>query len=88
MFACMAKISKMYLRLLKGVGTNVTFREFVTLIEAFGFISDRTRGSHQVFVHPDCPRPLVVQPDGKDAKRYQVRQFLDMVKEYGLKLEE
>jgi hypothetical protein len=27
-------------------------------------------------------------PWGKDAKRYQVREFLDMVEEFGLKLDE
>jgi hypothetical protein len=29
----------------------------------------------------------VIQPKGKDAKRYQVREFLDMIEEYGLGIE-
>ncbi len=31
---------------------------------------------------------MVVQPRGSDAKGYQVRQFLDMVQEYGLTIGE
>jgi hypothetical protein len=31
---------------------------------------------------------LPVQPTAKDAKVYQVRQFLDMVEEFGLRIEE
>ena len=88
MFGRMAQISKVYARLLNSAGNSIPYRDFMALLEAFGFVCDRTRGSHQVFIHPDCPRPLVVQPLGKDAKRYQVRQFLDMVEAYGLKLDE
>jgi predicted RNA binding protein YcfA (HicA-like mRNA interferase family) len=43
------------------------FRDFVAVIEAFGFRKARSRGSHQSFVHADCPRLLVIQPKGKDA---------------------
>lgn len=55
---------------------------------AFGFTLQRTRGSHRAYTHPSCPRLLTIQPRGKEAQAYQVRQFLDIVEEYGLKLEE
>ena len=29
-------------------------------------------------------RPFPVQPAGKDAKRYQLREFLELVEEHGL----
>ena len=32
-------------------------------------------GSHHHYVHPDVPEVLTVQPDGKDAKRYQVTKI-------------
>ena len=84
----MSQIAKLYARLVADPKTVTRFDDFTRLLKAFGFILNRTRGSHQVFVHPDCPRPLVLQPLGKDAKRYQVGQFLDMIEEYGLKLDE
>lgn len=43
-----------------------------------------TKGSHLIYVHPDVPRPFPVQPSGKDAKRYQIREFLDLVEAHGL----
>ncbi|MBO0749437.1 MAG: type II toxin-antitoxin system HicA family toxin [Porphyrobacter sp.] len=80
----MTRIDKLYARLLANPGQFLAFRDFVALIEAFGFRLSRTKGSHSSYVHPDCPRLLVIQPKGKEAKRYQVREFLDMIEEYGL----
>lgn len=83
----MTKPSKLYALLMQSSARQVSFRDFIALIEAFGFIHARTKGSHQSFVHPDSAQLLVIQPKGKDAMPYQVRQFLDMVEEYGLTLE-
>jgi len=68
---------------------DIRFEEFVLLLVHFGFILDRTRGSHHIFVHPDLVELLSIQPrkDGK-AKPYQLRQFLKLVEEYNLKPEE
>ena len=83
----MVKPSKLYQLLLDTSNRSVTFRDFIALIEAFGFIHERTKGSHQSYSHPACAKLLVVQPLGKDAKRYQVRELLDMIEENGLTLE-
>ena len=85
----MTKPSKLYQRLLSsgGVGT-ISFRDFERLLSAFGFELDRTVGSHRQYVHPDIPRAFPIQPTGKDAKRYQVREFLELVERYGLHLSE
>ena len=83
----MTKPARVYADLLISSRRPVAFRDFERLLAAFGFTLDRTRGSHQQWVHPDVARPLPVQPSGKDAKRYQVRQFLDMVEEFGLRME-
>jgi predicted RNA binding protein YcfA (HicA-like mRNA interferase family) len=64
---------------------NVSFRDFEALLSAFGFVLDRQKGSHQIWKHPDVPTLLNVQPDGKQAKGYQVRQFFAIVDKYGLK---
>jgi predicted RNA binding protein YcfA (HicA-like mRNA interferase family) len=84
----MTKPSKLYTQLLQSTNRSVDFRDFVAMIEAFGFINVRVRGSHRTFAHSDCLELLVVQPDGKDAMRYQVRKFLAIVEENGLKLDE
>ena len=68
---------------------DLSFRDFSSLLEGFGFRLDRVRGSHQVFVHHNITELLSVQPrkDGK-AKPYQVRQFLKLVEAYDLELGE
>lgn len=84
----MTKPRKLYGGLLENPSRVVSFRDFERLLSAFGFVLDRTVGSHRQYVHRDVPRSLPVQPQRKDAKRYQVRQFVDMVEEFGLSIEE
>lgn len=84
----MVKPAKLYALLMQSTNRTVSFRDFEKLLRAFGFEHDRTVGSHRQYVHPKVPRPLPVQPTGKDAKRYQVREFLELVEEYALKLGE
>lgn len=83
----MVKPAKLYALLLQSTKRTVAFRDFVALVEAFGFTLERTKGSHRCYSHPGCPRLLVIQPLGQDAKAYQVREFLDMVEQFGLSLE-
>lgn len=80
----MTRIDKLYERVLADPSRIISFREFTLLIEAFGFEHQRTKGSHQSFAHPACPKLLVIQPKRKEAKRYQVREFLALVGEYDL----
>lgn len=80
----MTRIDKLYTQVLANPGGQLAFRDFIALIEAVGFRLSRTKGSHRSYVHPSCPKLLVIQPMGKEAKRYQVREFLDMLEEYGL----
>jgi predicted RNA binding protein YcfA (HicA-like mRNA interferase family) len=84
----MAKPSKLLERLLAG-SYNIGFNEFVTLLEAFGFVPDRIKGSHHIYVQADVGKLLSIQPrkDGK-AKPYQLRQFLKLIEEYDLDLKD
>ena len=84
----MTKPAKLYAVLLQSTDRSVDFRDFIAMIAAFGFANVRTKGSHQSYVHPACNALLVVQPKGKDAKRYQVREFLGIVEENGLNLDD
>lgn len=84
----MVKPAKLYALLLQSTARAIAFRDFVALIEAFGFEEVRSRGSHRCFSHPHCTKLLVIQPKGPDAKRYQVRELLDMIEEFGLTLKD
>jgi hypothetical protein len=74
-------------RIAAGDLRNVGFAEFRRLIERFGFRLRRVSGSHYIYTHPQVPRPLSLQPRNREAKPYQISQFLDMVREFGLTIE-
>ncbi len=76
---------KLLQKILRG-SRNTRFSEIVSCAEAFGFSVDRIRGSHHILVHPDIPELLNLQEVGGKAKDYQVRQFLNLVETYNLKL--
>ena len=67
---------------------NISFNDFIALVEAFGFELSRTRGSHQIYEHPDVREILNLQNVNGQVKPYQIRQFLQLVEQYSLKLEE
>lgn len=80
----MTRVDKLYERLLTNPRQTIAFRDFEKLLTAFGFELARTSGSHRQYVHPRLSRPFPVQPSGKDAKAYQLREFLELVEEHGL----
>lgn len=82
----MVKPSKLYEQLLQSTTRSIAYRDFDKLVVAFGFSFDRMNGSHAIYKHPLVPRPFPIQPEGKDAKRYQVRELLELVEQYGLQL--
>jgi predicted RNA binding protein YcfA (HicA-like mRNA interferase family) len=84
----MTQIAKLYANLLANPRLSISFRDFERLLRAFGLELARTNGSHRQYVHPKLLRPFPVQPDRKDAMRYQVREFLELVEEHGLYLDE
>ena len=71
-----------------GGSSNISFRDFCKVVEAFGFQLSRVRGSHRIFAHPEVPELVNVQEVGGKAKLYQIRQFLKLVEEYNLRLED
>jgi hypothetical protein len=79
---------RLLVRITGGATANVGFRDFVDLIEGFGFRLHHVRGSHHIFRHPKLPDRLNLQDDRGQAKPYQLRQFLDLVERYNLKLED
>lgn len=83
----MTRVDKLYERLLANRRQTISFRDVERLLDAFAFTHERTTGSHRQYVHPKLKRPLPVQPSSKDAKAYQVREFLELVREHGLYIE-
>ena len=81
----MTRIAKLYAQAV--AGRSLTFVEFCRLIEAFGYRHVRTTGSHIAYSRVDVADTRIVQPRGKDAKAYQVRQFLDKVETLGLTMD-
>jgi predicted RNA binding protein YcfA (HicA-like mRNA interferase family) len=67
---------------------NIRFADFVSLVEAFGFRRVRRSGSHQVFERSGVTELLNLQIRKAKAKPYQIKQFLELVEKYNLKLEE
>ena len=83
----MVKSVKLYAQLLQSANRSISYRDFEKLVIAFGFKFDRMNGSHAIYKHPLVSRPFPIQPEGKDAKRYQVRDLLELVEQYGLELD-
>ncbi len=71
-----------------GGSRNVRFADMQALVEAFGFTLTRVSGSHHIFAHPDVRELVNLQEVGGQAKPYQIRQFLKLVEEYNLVLED
>jgi predicted RNA binding protein YcfA (HicA-like mRNA interferase family) len=83
----MSKWTKLHETLARNPEQRIRFTELVGLLEAFGFVHKRTKGSHRSFKHSDVPLVLTVQPRGKEAVPKQVKQLLEVVREYGLHIE-
>ena len=60
---------------------NLDFTLLLTVLRRLGF-SVRTSGSHTTVTRSDVPVALVLQPRGKLAKDYQVRQVRRVILEY------
>jgi hypothetical protein len=82
----MTRNTKLYEAIL--AGHVPLFRKLCALVEAFGFELKRTNGSHHIYRHPHVQSSLNIQPVGNDAKGYQVRQFLAMVRDNELTIKD
>jgi hypothetical protein len=75
-------------RLASGAVSNVDFSDAQLLLEALGFEEVRVTGSHHVYVRPDIPEQMNLQDRRGQAKPYQLRQLIALVKRYDLTIEE
>ena len=65
---------------------NVRYRDFVTLLKAFGFMQRRSEGSHNIYKHERLPISVNAQNLNGEAKPYQIEQFLRLIEKYDLKM--
>jgi len=80
-----AKQRKLLEKALAG-SKDIRFSEAVVLAEGFGFRLSRTSGSHHIFVHPQVQELVNLQNVHGKAKPYQIRQLLQLVERYDLRL--
>lgn len=82
----MTRIAKLYEQMLRN--KRGKFADLQKLLLAHGFKLNRVRGSHEVYVCDDVPEHITIQPNGKEAMDYQIREFLRIVKEYRISLDD
>ena len=82
----MSKKEKILKKILSG-NKNINFDDFIYLISAFGFKLDRVSGSHHIFKHPEIFELINVQNVKGKVKPYQINQFLSLIEQYGLQME-
>lgn len=78
----------MRLRNILGKAENLRFGDLTALAEAYGFHLARISGSHHILKHPKMTELLNLQNYRGKAKPYQIRQFLSLLEQYGLDMEE
>ncbi len=83
----MSKRLKTFEKILAG-SKNIAFDDFVSLAEEFGFRLSRTQGSHHNYIHPKIKELVNLQKVHGQVKPYQVKQFMELIERYNLKLEE
>ena len=80
----MTQCDKLLDRILRGTSdTNIEFGELCQLLRRLDF-DERIRGSHHIFTRDDIPEILNLQPSGKQAKPYQVKQVRGVIVKYKL----
>ena len=75
-------------RLLGGTFTNVAFADAKRLLGALGFEELRVKGSHHVYGRPGLAEQLNLQDRCGQAKPYQLRQLLALIRRYDLEIED
>jgi predicted RNA binding protein YcfA (HicA-like mRNA interferase family) len=72
------------LRILRGTSdANIPFDGLCHLLQRLGF-TERIRGSHHIFTKEGIAEILNLQPKGRQAKPYQVKQVRRVILKYRL----
>jgi hypothetical protein len=80
----LARIDKLWYRLQSRFGErNFAFDDLRAILLSLGF-DERVRGSHHIFTRSGIADIVNLQPLGRLAKPYQVRQVRAIIEEHGL----
>ncbi len=69
-----------------GTVQSVHFGDLCLLLKKLGFEQRPQKGSHHRFARAEVAEIINLQPKGKDAKAYQVRQVREIIERYRLTL--
>ena len=80
----MTRPGKLLERILQGSSdANIPFDGLCQLLHRLGFV-ERIRGDHHIFTREGVEEILNLQPKGKNAKPYQIKQVRDVILKYRL----
>jgi hypothetical protein len=80
----MSQSDRLLLRILRGISdANIPFEGLCQLLRRLGF-DERIRGSHHIFTKEGVEEILNLQPKGRQAKPYQVKQVRAVLLRYRL----
>lgn len=80
----MSRFEKIMLKILTGRNDkNIEFDELCGLLQRLEFV-ERVRGDHHIFTREDVIEIINIQPQGKLAKPYQVKQVRNLIVRYKL----
>ena len=80
----MGKFDNILILVLSGASDqNILFADLCWLLQRLGF-DERIRGSHHIFTRSDIAEIINLQPNGKQAKAYQVKQVRQIILKYKL----
>jgi hypothetical protein len=80
----MRSSNSLLLRILRGTSdANIPFEGLCQLLWRLGF-DERIRGSHHIFTREGVAEILNLQPQGRQAKPYQVMQVRHVILKYRL----
>lgn len=78
----MAQRDKILEKVLRGTSdANISFSDLCKLLVRLGF-AERIRGSHHIFTKDGVEEILNLQPNGSQAKAYQVKQVRGVILKY------
>ena len=78
----MAKYDKLLSHILRGTSdANIPFEDLRHILRRLGF-EERIRGNHHIFTKDGVEEILNLQPKGRQAKLYQVRQVRAVIVKY------
>ena len=82
----MTALSKIFAYVMNGrKDNNIPFSDLQRVLDSLGF-KHRIKGSHHVYWHDNVEEIINIQPDGDNAKAYQVKQVRNIILRYGLKI--